>query len=544
MRFSYQLLGGTALTLLLGLASSFDARWMALQKKLEIAARLGLSAESVFDDPDSVQNAIARIDEGDIPAETIQIPNDHKNPRNGTYKNRFWVNDSKYKPGGPVFVYDAGEGFAQYDGVYHLKEKTSFFYRLLEEFHGVGIVWEHRYYGESFPFPRTHHYPAKNLRFLTFEQALADLPYFAKTFKRKTLRGVDLTPKSTPWIMVGGSYPGVRAAVTRNKYPDTIFAAFASSATVQNQLDVSFYFERVYNGLVAYGYGNCTKDIRAAYSYIDKELDHPDSAARVKRLFMGPSGEKKSNGEFAQALSYIYTEWQSYGPKGGLGVFCDFLETDPETNKTAPAEGWAPVKGAKAVAERFAKWDRLPTRIRAAFETNCKNPDDCDGMENATGESYTWQTCSEFGLFFLQNQHAIVSKYLTEEFFQNDCYKQIPDGLSSGYLPRRPKVNETLKFTDGWHMRPSNVYWSAGQWDPWTSITPLSDEDWAPKINVTTVIPECNVPPPQSEIFGYVIPNGYHCVDFFDNEFKQAQVSTKLFSAALHKWLPCFKKKD
>lgn len=65
----------------------------------------------------------------------------------------------------------------------------------------------------------------EHLKYLTTEQALADIPYFAANFSRLNHPDFDLTPRGTPWIMIGGSYPGIRAAITRNKYPDTIFAA-------------------------------------------------------------------------------------------------------------------------------------------------------------------------------------------------------------------------------------------------------------------------------------------------------------------------------
>lgn len=353
--------------------------------------------------------------------------------------------------------------------------------------------------------------------------------------------------------MVGGSYPGMRAAFTRQKYPETIFAGFASSAPTQAQIDMSVYYEQVYRGLVAYGYGNCTKDVRAAYKYIDRELLRTSSGNRIKKLFFGETAEQNNNGDFTQALIWTWATWQSFGTDGGIGEFCDWLETDPQTNKTAPAEGWAPTKGAKAVAERFATWPKLVPRVNAAFETNCKGqnpkePVNCNlgkRVADPSGISWTWQFCSEWGYYQYQNwwPHEILSDFQTDEYYQKSlCYRQFPDGLKTGHLPRRPKVHETNRYTEGWYGRPSNVYWSGGQYDPWRSLSPLSDEWFAPKVKFTTEIPECNKESPRSEIFGYVIPNAQHCYDF-RSTFKPGDVSRKLLTAALHKWLPCFKKK-
>ena len=43
------------------------------------------------------------------PVFTFSMPIDHFNASdNRTYNNRYWLNDTYYKPGGPVFFYDAG----------------------------------------------------------------------------------------------------------------------------------------------------------------------------------------------------------------------------------------------------------------------------------------------------------------------------------------------------------------------------------------------------------------------------------------------------
>jgi hypothetical protein len=64
------------------------------------------------------------------------------------------------------------------------------------------------------------------------------------------------------------------------------------------------------------------------------------------------------------------------------------------------------------------------------------------------------------------NQHAIGSRYNTLEHQQQVCYNQFKDGLSSGYLPKKPEIDKMNKLTKGWHMRPSNVFFTAGEFDP------------------------------------------------------------------------------
>jgi len=63
----------------------------------------------------------------------------------GEYLNRYWVSEEHYKAGGPVFVYDVGESSAESSAQGHLGNSSSFFYQMLQDFHGIGIIWEHRF---------------------------------------------------------------------------------------------------------------------------------------------------------------------------------------------------------------------------------------------------------------------------------------------------------------------------------------------------------------------------------------------------------------
>ena len=65
---------------------------------------------------------------------------------NLTFPQRYWIDTSYYKPGGPVIVLDAGES----DGEERLPFlETGIVKYLAEATSGVGIILEHRYYGQS-----------------------------------------------------------------------------------------------------------------------------------------------------------------------------------------------------------------------------------------------------------------------------------------------------------------------------------------------------------------------------------------------------------
>ncbi|KAL9107533.1 MAG: hypothetical protein Q9187_008413, partial [Circinaria calcarea] len=65
---------------------------------------------------------------------------------NLTFPQRYWIETSYYRPGGPVILLDAGET----DGEERLHFlDTGIIKYLAEATSGVGIILQHRYYGKS-----------------------------------------------------------------------------------------------------------------------------------------------------------------------------------------------------------------------------------------------------------------------------------------------------------------------------------------------------------------------------------------------------------
>ncbi|KAL4804013.1 serine carboxypeptidase S28-domain-containing protein [Aspergillus unguis] len=521
-----------------------------LAKKLQLATELGLDTETVLRDSQTFRTAATQAD---IPAEYVTLPIDHDNPSFGTFQNRFWVSEEYYEPGGPVIMYDTGELNAE-TSTSHLTSDFSFFPRLLKEFNAIGIIWEHRYYGDSLPYPVHPATPPDHFRYLTTSQALADIPVFAENFTRPDLPHVDLTPKSTPWVMVGGSYAGARAALARNEYPDTIFASFASSGPVEARVDMSAYYKQVYQAMVANGFGNCARDIHAALHYIDDQLSRNGTSAAIKKLFFGEGAEYNSNEDFTASLATIFGYFQSQGFEGGkdsLDEFCRHMELDPSTGQYAGSEGLAPRHGNEYLAKRWAAWPVFTEMVNANTGTNCR------GLDKSTERScklnpppsdpssiaWSWQYCSEWGFYQSNNVgvHSLLSRYQTLEFQQVMCNQLFPDAVKSGILPKEPRVHSLNEHFGGWSIRPSNVYFSSGEFDPWRTLGMLSEEPFSQQLNVTQDIPRCGVPPADDTVFGYIGANSFHCFDFQMTDI--AGESRELFTRALKAWLPCFEKK-
>ena len=199
-------------------------------------------------------------------AQYIELPLDHFGDGKETFKNRFWVYDAAYKPGGPVIstnqstylaavvlsclsannlVDDGGEDNA----AKFLKDmRNSLSQSFANATNGMVINWEHRFYGTSKPHVADASVMepdklAEYYKYLTVEQALEDIVTFAKTFKYK---GQDMSAGMVPWVFIGGSYPGARAAWLRRRNPEIVYISLASSAPVQVQAEFPAYREAIF----------------------------------------------------------------------------------------------------------------------------------------------------------------------------------------------------------------------------------------------------------------------------------------------------------
>jgi hypothetical protein len=410
--------------------------------------------------------------------------------------------------------------------------------------------------GNSTPGPIDINTPPEAFKFLTTEQSLADIDRFARTFARPNIKH-DLRPSKTPWIFIGGSYPGMRAAFMRTKYPDTIFAGFASSAPVQAKIDMTSYFDPIYRGMQAYGFGNCSRDIQASVRWVDDMLERKGSAKTVKEMFLGLGGAENSHATFADALTVIFYLWQGYGMDGsgwGLRYLCDHMATDPRTNKTSPAKGWAASKGGEWSARRWATWPHWNDMVNSYMGTDCSGSltkrGNCNLDQRWADKStiaWTWQYCTQWGYFQAANvgPMQLVSKHNSLRHQRDLCHRQFPTAnLREHGFPEWPDVERTNRVFGGWDLRPSHVYWSAGEFDPWRTLGPLSAEAWAPKVRPFREAPKCWEGQRRGEVFGYTLPGAQHCYDFRASYlFPGGEVSRKYFTDALDRWLPCFRPK-
>jgi hypothetical protein len=184
---------------------------------------------------------------------------DHLNYNSGaTFRQRYYVLDDFYVPGGPAYLYICGE--SECKGI----SNTSWTAEIAKQTKGIIFALEHRYYGKSLPFGNES-MSFENLKFLNSEQGLADLAYFITYIKSQKLYGVQV---NTPWITIGGSYAGAMSAWFRSKYPHLTVGALGSSGVVLAVEDFKDFDEQIYQSALKSGQG-CVSAIQDVNKYVE-----------------------------------------------------------------------------------------------------------------------------------------------------------------------------------------------------------------------------------------------------------------------------------
>lgn len=122
----------------------------------------------------------------------------------------------------------------------------------------------------------------ENMVHLTSEQALSDLAYFIQEMK---IKGDHKITADSPWITIGGSYPGALSAWFRYKYPHLTIGAIASSAVILAIEDMKDFDEQMYSSSMLSG-DYCAQAINASSTKVE-EILASSSGQEFKAQFEG-----------------------------------------------------------------------------------------------------------------------------------------------------------------------------------------------------------------------------------------------------------------
>ncbi|KAK3935105.1 peptidase S28 [Diplogelasinospora grovesii] len=446
---------------------------------------------------------------------------DHSNPSLGTFAQRFWYGTEYWKgPGSPIFVVNPGEQSAtNFNKSYTTLQRLPGLFA--KEMGGAVVILEHRYWGESAPFDKT--LTVENLQYLTLENAIKDMTYFATNFDPPFDNSGKSSPTEAPWVFSGGSYPGALAGWLEAKDPGVYWAYHGTSGVVEAIGDFWQYFEPVKAATPA----NCSKDLETVVDYIDDILMHGSEKQKqkLKSKFML---DDLTDADFAAALENGPWSWQEtqFYLTTTLGYtpyyrFCDYIE-NVWPNSTNPVPGPEGVGQCKAL-EGYAKWftevllpgycepagypDWQGTYNTGCFQSqNSSNPAYHDlTLGNFANRQWNWLLCNEPFEWWQdgapKDRPTIVSRLVDVEYWRAQCPFFFPGnyGIKEG-----ESAVDVNKYTGGWSVtNTTRLMYANGGLDPWRDATVSSEFRPGGPLQSTPELPV------------RVIPGGIHCSDYY-----------------------------
>lgn len=315
----------------------------------------------------------------------IDLPVDHFNHFDTrTFNVHYLVNNEFFVAGGPIFIY--GSGRANYG---QFLERGVIF-EIAEETNGSLFSLEHRYYGDSRP---TADLSAENLQWLTYHQALADIAQFISFIKANYVGTSD-----SKVILWGRGWGAAMSVWARQKYPNLIDGAWASSAHLNIVLSHPELLSNSFNTLIEIGGPECGDVLTGAFrtmedavrfrntTYVEERLNlcapiDLDIQESVTRLFYGIGSD--IGYDFMTLATYSEVEEKCF-----IMLGLDNPENPPENDLDA-----------------FARWyvDDYKRDLSCLDFSNYQNEQ--IGWEKSTGgRQNAWFQCTQAGQFPIANE--------------------------------------------------------------------------------------------------------------------------------------------
>ncbi|PQE10786.1 hypothetical protein CJF30_00008948 [Rutstroemia sp. NJR-2017a BBW] len=423
------------------------------------------------------------------PTYNLSVPVDHFHNEsryephsNATFALRYWFDATYYKDGGPVIVLQSGETDAT--GRLTFLQK-GILHQLAEATNGIGVVLEHRYYGESMPTPDLS---TENLRFLTTEQALMDEVYFAKNIVFPGLESKNLTAPNAAYIGYGGSYAGAFNAFLRKLYPDVFWGTISSSGVVEAIWDYWTYYEPIR----VYAEQTCVHVTQKITNSMDNILIGSNNTALIselKSLWLLPN--VTYNDDFMQVVMYGIEEWQgrNWDPALGdpsFGLYCGNLSSStllyPYLNSsTATVQKMLKAGGygseVSSLTIPYLNWigwlNDYTIASCSGIQDQCYSTHNQTFYEqddaNQSWRAWPYQYCTEWG--FLQTgsgvpktQLPLVSRLIDLDYLSLIC-------VGAFNITTPPDVQRINKY-GGFNLTYPRLAYVDGEQDPWRPATP------------------------------------------------------------------------
>lgn len=403
---------------------------------------------------------------------------------NATFNLRYWFDATYYQEGGPVIVLQSGET----SGVDRLPYLQKGIVNILSKAtRGLGVILEHRYYGTSFPLSDLS---TQSLRFLTTDQAMADMTYFAQNIQFQGLQDQNLTSPNVPYIAYGGSYAGAFVAILRKAYPDVYWGAISSSGVTEAIYDYWQYYEAA----SIYAPGDCANNTARITNVIDNILIGKNGTEYVQKLkdVFGLGNITRSD-DFANTVTgggisgLQSTSWDPALNSTAYGQYCDIVSNSSVVYSATEAKR-DDVVDLLTVAGYADEIDTLVNPLLNFIGyTNKSRVSSCEGRSQdscftnfndtyyeqdditQTWRSWPYQYCFEWG--YLQtgsgvpeDQLPLISRLVNIEFTSAIC--------KAAFNITEPSQVERINQWGGFNISYPRLAIVDGEHDPWRQATP------------------------------------------------------------------------
>ncbi|KAJ9178018.1 hypothetical protein P3X46_009938 [Hevea brasiliensis] len=242
------------------------------------------------------------------------------------------------------------------------------------QFKALLLYIEHRYYGKSVPFGSSKEAlkNASSLGYFNSAQALADYAAVIMHVQK------NYSAKSSPVIVIGGSYGGLLASWFRLKYPHIALGALASSAPIlyfDDSVPLAGFYSIITKDFKETS-ESCYKTISESWAEIEKVASKPNGLSLLSQKFMTCNPLKKSS-ELKDYLDSLYTEAAQfdYPPTYRVSLVCGGVNGAPE--------------GTDILGRIFAGV------VAYLGERSCYDLNLFNDLTDETSLAWAWQTCSE-----------------------------------------------------------------------------------------------------------------------------------------------------
>jgi len=395
---------------------------------------------------------------------------DHFNPEdNRTFTQKFYFDPTYWKTNiGPIFLYISGEGPCE-------GTPNNYLVDVAQQFSGLIVTMEHRYYGESIPFDE---FTTENLAYLSSKQAIYDLAYFITYFSE------NYSNSSMGWFTVGCSYAGALSAWFRLKFPHLTKGSWSSSGVVNAVLDFTAFDEQIATSAGPV----CADLLRQTTKQIENMVyQDANSNSLVKHLFQADNFE---DGDFFYLTADAAAESVQYGFQDQL---CGALQDASNKSQT--------------LLEAFANYTTQffytvfggPDGYRTSVQQDITAPN--------ADRTWWFQKCSEVAYF--QNapeQNSIRSSAINMTWHKLHCEKVFKMKLF-------PDTDDTNNYYGGKNIQGTRIFFADSSQDPWQHAS----VDNSPNNDEPYNFVECHNCGHCSEMRGCPSVPGYGALDGCDN---------------------------